>query len=54
MPATIGPAAFEDFARIARTEFLLIEESTSSRSLTRELAWNATCTQWRDGRRQPP
>ena len=43
MPAVIGPAAFEDFARIAGTGFCLIDESTSSRSLTRELGWNAAC-----------
>ena len=43
MQAVIGPAADEDFARIAGTEFLLIKESASSRSLTRELGWNAAC-----------
>ena len=49
MPAAIGPAAFGDFARTAGTGFLLIEESTSSRSLTREPGWDAACCRFARG-----
>jgi hypothetical protein len=37
----VGGAAFEGFVWIARTEFLPHDETTSLRSLTRELDWNA-------------
>jgi len=53
MPTAIGSAAFEDFARIARTGFLLIDESTSLRSLARELGWNAACFRLARGIRPP-
>jgi L-arabinose isomerase len=41
MSTAVGPDTFEDFARMAQTEFLLIDENTNLRSFTRELDWNA-------------
>ncbi len=41
MSTAVGPEAFEDFAKMARTEFLLIDESTTLRDFTRQLDWNA-------------
>jgi L-arabinose isomerase len=41
MSTAIGVEAWEDFADIARTELLVIDESTTTRSFSRELAWNA-------------
>jgi L-arabinose isomerase len=41
MSTAVGIEAFSDFARMARTEFLVIDESTTVRDFARELDWNA-------------
>ncbi|WP_426625755.1 L-arabinose isomerase [Leifsonia sp. McL0607] len=41
MSTAVGIQAFEDFARMARTELLIIDEDTTLRAFERELAWNA-------------
>ncbi|MEY9952270.1 L-arabinose isomerase [Leifsonia sp. EB34] len=41
MSTAVGIQAFEDFARMARTELLIIDESTTLRAFSRELDWNA-------------
>jgi L-arabinose isomerase len=41
MSTAVGPEAFEDFAKMARTEFLLIDENTTLRDFTHQLDWNA-------------
>jgi L-arabinose isomerase len=41
MSTAVGIEAFEDFARMARTELLVIDEHTTLRDFTRELDWNA-------------
>jgi L-arabinose isomerase len=41
MSTAIGPEVFAEFARMARTEFLLIDSSTTLRDFNRELDWNA-------------
>ncbi|WP_158867029.1 L-arabinose isomerase [Leifsonia sp. AG29] len=41
MSTAVGVEAFADFARIARTELLVIDESTTLRGFERELDWNA-------------
>jgi L-arabinose isomerase len=41
MSTAVGVEAFADFARIARTELLIIDESTTLRGFERELDWNA-------------
>ncbi|WP_431246638.1 L-arabinose isomerase [Leifsonia xyli] len=41
MSTAVGVEAFADFARIARTELLIIDESTTLRDVQRELDWNA-------------
>ncbi len=37
----VGMDVFEDFAEIARTELLTIDEGTTIRQFKKELAWNA-------------
>lgn len=41
MSTAVGVEAFADFARMARTELLIIDESTTLRDVRRELEWNA-------------
>ncbi len=41
LSSAVGIEAFEDFARMASTEFLAIDEGTSLRSFLKELEWNA-------------
>lgn len=41
MSTALGLEAFEDFARIAQTELVVIDETTRLREFERELAWNA-------------
>ena len=41
MSTAVGVEAFADFARLARTELLVIDEGTSLRDFQRELDWNA-------------
>lgn len=41
MSTAVGVETFEDFARMARTELLVIDETTSLRDFRRELEWNA-------------
>jgi L-arabinose isomerase len=41
MSTAVGIEAFEDFARIAGTELLTIDESTTVRAFENELRWNA-------------
>ncbi|MGN7799445.1 L-arabinose isomerase [Leifsonia sp. 22587] len=41
MSTAVGVDAFADFARMARTELLIIDETTTLRDFQRELAWNA-------------
>jgi L-arabinose isomerase len=41
MSTAIGVDAFRDFADIARTELLVIDEDTTLRDFTREVRWNA-------------
>jgi L-arabinose isomerase len=41
MSTAVGVDAFRDFADIARTELLVIDEDTTLRDFTREVRWNA-------------
>jgi L-arabinose isomerase len=41
MSTAVGIEVFSDFARMARTELLVIDENTDLRSFGRELDWNA-------------
>ncbi|MDN4613290.1 L-arabinose isomerase [Leifsonia sp. F6_8S_P_1B] len=41
MSTAVGVEVFEDFARMARTELLVIDETTTLREFRRELDWNA-------------
>jgi L-arabinose isomerase len=41
MSTAVGLDAFADFAKMARTEFLAIDASTTLREFTREIDWNA-------------
>ena len=41
MSTAVGVEAFEDFARMARTELLVIDETTTLREFTKEVRWNA-------------
>jgi L-arabinose isomerase len=41
MSTAVGVETFADFARMARTEFLVIDETTTVRDFARELDWNA-------------
>ncbi|OJX80367.1 L-arabinose isomerase [Leifsonia sp. 71-9] len=41
MSTAVGVEAFADFARIARTELLVIDDDTTLRGFERELDWNA-------------
>ena len=41
MSTAVGIQAFEDYARMARTELLVIDEDTTLRAFSRELDWNA-------------
>ncbi|HEY5399504.1 MAG TPA: L-arabinose isomerase [Trebonia sp.] len=41
MSTAVGIEAFEDFARIAGTELLTIDETTTVRAFEKELRWNA-------------
>jgi L-arabinose isomerase len=40
MSTQIGAEVFEDFAEIARTELLVIDESTTLKEFTKEVRWN--------------
>lgn len=40
MTTAVGIDVFQDFARIAETELLVIDESTTRRDFAREIAWN--------------
>jgi L-arabinose isomerase len=40
LSTAVGIEEFEDFARMAQTELLIIDEDTTLRSFTRELNWN--------------
>jgi L-arabinose isomerase len=41
MSTAVGLETFEDFAEIARTELLVIDETTTTRGFAREVKWNA-------------
>jgi L-arabinose isomerase len=41
MSTAVGMDAFRDFADIARTELLVIDDDTTLRDFTREVRWNA-------------
>ncbi|MEO7014971.1 MAG: L-arabinose isomerase [Leifsonia sp.] len=41
MSTAVGIEAFEDFARMAENELVIIDENTSLREFTKELQWNA-------------
>jgi L-arabinose isomerase len=41
MSTAVGIEAFEDYARIAGTELLIIDETTTARAFENELLWNA-------------
>lgn len=41
MSTAVGIQAFEDYARMGRTELLVIDERTTLRAFSRELDWNA-------------
>ena len=41
MSTAVGLDTFEDFAEIARTELLVIDEATTTRGFAREVKWNA-------------
>ena len=41
LSTAVGVEAWEDFAEIARTELLVIDEDTTSRGFAREVKWNA-------------
>ncbi|WP_434315562.1 L-arabinose isomerase [Leifsonia sp. P73] len=41
MSTAVGIQAFEDYARMSRTELLIIDEDTTLRAFSRELDWNA-------------
>jgi L-arabinose isomerase len=41
MSTALGIEAFEDYARIAGTELLVIDQDTTARGFARELQWNA-------------
>ena len=41
LSTAVGVEAFEDFAEMARTELLVIDEATTSRGFAREVKWNA-------------
>ncbi|MDQ4502367.1 L-arabinose isomerase [Sinomonas sp. ASV322] len=41
MSTALGIEAFEDYARMARTELLVIDQDTTARGFARELEWNA-------------
>jgi L-arabinose isomerase len=41
MSTALGIEAFEDYARIARTELLVIDHDTTTRAFANELQWNA-------------
>jgi L-arabinose isomerase len=41
MSTAVGIEAFEDFARIAGTELLTIDQTTTVRAFENELRWNA-------------
>ena len=41
LSTAIGVEAWEDFAEIARTELLVIDENTTKRSFAHEVKWNA-------------
>ncbi len=41
LSTAVGAAAFEDFAEMARTELLLIDEGTTLRGFRNEVRWNA-------------
>jgi L-arabinose isomerase len=40
MSTQVGAEVFEDFAQIARTELLLIDETTTLRDFAKEVRWN--------------
>jgi L-arabinose isomerase len=40
MSTALGVEAFRDFADIARTELLVIDEETTLREFTKEVRWN--------------
>ena len=40
MSTAIGIEVFQDFAEIARTELLIIDENTTLRDFDREVRWN--------------
>ena len=41
LSTAVGPEAWADFAEIAQTELLVIDENTTARGFARELKWNA-------------
>ena len=49
MSTAVGIEAFEDFARIAGVELLIIDESTSLRAFEQEVRWNAVYHRLADG-----
>jgi L-arabinose isomerase len=49
MSTAVGIEAFEDFARIAGVELLVIDESTTLRAFEQEVRWNAVYHRLADG-----
>ncbi|CAH0325807.1 L-arabinose isomerase [Microbacterium sp. Bi128] len=41
LSTAVGMDVFEDFAEIAQTELLTIDDGTTIRGFKKELAWNA-------------
>jgi L-arabinose isomerase len=41
MSTALGIEAFEDYARMAGIEFLVVDQDTTTRAFARELHWNA-------------
>jgi L-arabinose isomerase len=41
MSTAVGPQAFDDYARMAQTELVVIDEKTELRAFANELRWNA-------------
>ncbi len=41
MSTAVGLEAFDDYARVAGTELLIVDQATSVRTFENELRWNA-------------
>jgi L-arabinose isomerase len=49
MSTAVGVEAFEDLARMTRTELLTIDDASTLRDLENELRWNAVHRRVADG-----